>query len=111
VYDPGSAPWTPSADRLAVLVEQAIDSVRTAPRSARELVQGIADAADMTGTRWMVLALVWMVAFAGLMPLAFASIGSSLEIEIEIFEDEAPAVQEQPADTSTSNPSVEGSGS
>ncbi|MDX1621662.1 MAG: hypothetical protein R3320_11770 [Nitriliruptorales bacterium] len=119
VYEPGAGSWIPSGDRLGRLVDDVLATLRTAPKNVGAVLREAADSPGMPATRWMLLGLLWMAAFAALVPFAFATIGNSLQMEIDLYgEDTAtqPAAEqpagEQPTDvTGQDNPSVEGSGS
>lgn len=109
-YEPATSAFVPSPDPLRVLVDDALASVQTAPQTISDALRGAADSPAMPATRWMLFGLLWMAAFAGLVPFAFATIGNSIDMQIEVFgeETEEATIEQQPADvTSTDNPSVD----
>lgn len=113
VYEPGVGAWTPQsgADDLSALVDLAIGTVRATPQTVSGVLRGAADSADMPATRWILVGILWMAAFAGLVPFAFATIGNALDMEIDIYGEataEEPAIEQQAPDVSeTTNPSVD----
>lgn len=116
VYAPGDRPFVPTrdGDRLELLVDDAIGTLRAQPHTIGGALRSAADSPAMPATRWVMFGLLWMAAFAGLVPFAFATIGNALEVEVDIFgeaEGEPAIEQIQPEGADeTENPSVQDEG-
>ena len=125
-FDPTARPWVPAGpaahptapaaartgrpdrpdDTLTLLVDRVFAPADDAARGLAEEPEtdGIRDtlaaAADSPGVgmpRWILAGLVWLVAAALLVPLAVKALGTSIHVDLNLWNDQQ-TTQQQPAD-------------
>lgn len=95
VHEPGEGAWVPPPDRLPILVRRALASIRQTPLARLWAISGTS---GMPRVRWLVLGLLWAAAFAAIVPLLFAALSASVDLEINLWEGTGDPADSAPAE-------------